>query len=173
MTKHISRERMITFLLETPFFEALEPTELMEIIHIVERAEFKAGEVVFEEGATGDEWYIVYRGSVDVTKNGEKIAKIGQKGCFGEMSVLDKLPRSATIVANVDSVLLCVKSSIFNELINEEHLVAYKLIHEMAKLLSTRQRVSTATLSELLQDNNVDHVHKGIKDIVGVSTPGE
>lgn len=170
MTSHISREQMITFLLETPFFEMLDPRELMEIIHIVEKADFKSGEVVFEEGATGDAWYIVYRGSVDVLNNGEKIAEIGQKSCFGEMSVLDKLPRSATIVANEDSVLLCVKSSIFNELVNEANPVAYKLIYEMAKLLSNRQRASTAKLSELLRDNNVDDVHKGIKDIVGVST---
>ena len=131
MTSHIPREQMITFLLTTPFFESLEPREMMEIIHVVEKIECKEGDIIFEENAPGDAWYVVYKGSVTVEKSGTEIATIGERGCFGEMSIVDKLPRSATIRAAEDSVLLCVKSADFDELIKEEHLVAYKLLHEM------------------------------------------
>ena len=54
METKITRERLITFLLETPMFEKLIPSELMEIIHIVEVHQYQAGDVVFSEGDTGD-----------------------------------------------------------------------------------------------------------------------
>ena len=57
MDTKITRERLITFLLETPIFEELEPAELMEIVHIVEVAQYQAGDTVFSEGDGGDAWY--------------------------------------------------------------------------------------------------------------------
>jgi CRP/FNR family cyclic AMP-dependent transcriptional regulator len=173
MKRHISPEHMITFLLETPFFEKLEPRELQEIIHIVKEVEYKAGDILFEEGDSGDAWYVVYRGAVDILKYGEKIAEIGEKGCFGEMSILDKLPRSATVRAAIDSIFLRVSSEDFDKLTNEKHPVAYKLIHEMAILSSQRQRDTTAKLSLLLQSSDVNDVHAGIRCIVGESTVRE
>ena len=165
---------MITFLLETPFFEKLEPREVMEIIHIVEVAEYPAGDVVFKEGDTGDAWFIVYRGAVDVLKEGaageKKIAEIGPKGCFGEMSILNDLPRSATIRAAEDTMVLRVKRGVFGKLVEEEHLVAYKLLHEMAILLAERQHTSTSKLSELLDKSDVGDIQNGIRSIVGESS---
>ena len=174
MKNKISRERMITFLLETPFFEKLEPTELMEIIHIVEVEEYQAGDTIFNEGDEGDAWYVVYRGMVDVLKKGitgeTKIAEIGPKGCFGEMSILNGLPRSATIRADEDSTVLRVKRGVFGKLIEEEHLVAYKLLHEMAILLAERQHTSTTKLSGLLDETDVSSIQSGIRGIVGESS---
>jgi len=174
MKAKIPRERMITFLLETPFFEKLEPTELMEIIHIVEVDEYQAGDTIFNEDDTGDAWYIVYRGLIDVLKNGSagemKIAEIGPKGCFGEMSVLNGLPRSATIRAAEDSMVLRVKRDAFGKLIEEDHMVAYKLMHEMAILLAERQHTSTTKLSVLLDETDVGNIQNGIRNIVGESS---
>jgi hypothetical protein len=61
METKITRERLITFLLETPMFENLDPSEIMEIIHIVDIEQFQAGETVFNEGDVGDAWFVLYR----------------------------------------------------------------------------------------------------------------
>jgi len=173
----IPREQMITFLLETPFFEKLEPTEIMEIIHIVEVAEYQAGEVIFKEGDPGDAWFVVYSGAVDVLRDGATnaiiIAEIGPKGCFGEMSILDGLPRSATVRAAEDSTVLRVKRGAFGKLIDDDHLVAYKLLYQMAVLLAGRQRTSTTRLSELLNATDVSEIQDGIMSIVGDSSVRE
>ena len=63
METKVTRERLITFLLETPMFEKLVPSEIMEIIHIVEVEQYQAGDVVFREGDKGDAWFVLYRGS--------------------------------------------------------------------------------------------------------------
>jgi len=173
----VTRERLITFLLETPMFEKLVPSELMEIIHIVEIVQFRAGDVVFREGDTGDAWFVLYRGKVDVLKQGatgeKKINELGPQACFGEIAILDGSPRSATIRATEDSVVFRVPRKIFGELIDSEQLVAYKLLHQMAILLAGRQRSTTLRLSELLDVTEITEVHKGIKHIVGESSVRE
>jgi CRP-like cAMP-binding protein len=173
----INRERMITFLLETPMFEKLEPSEIMEVIDIVEIKHYKAGDTIFHEGEPGDAWFVLYRGTVDVLKHGltgeKKITEIPERACFGEISILDGSPRSATIQAETDAVAFRIPRDAFSALVDSNHLVAYKLLHQMAILLATRQRGTTARLSELLGATSLADVHEGIKGIVGESSVRE
>jgi len=177
MEAKVTRERLITFLLETPMFEKLDPSEIMEIIHIVEVAQYQAGDIVFSEGDAGDAWFVLYRGKVEVLKHGstgeKKITELGPQACFGEISILDGSPRSATIRVTEDSVVLRVLREAFGELLENDHLVAYKLLHQMAILLAERQRTTTLRLSELLNATEIMEVHKGIMSIVGESSVRE
>lgn len=177
METKVTRERLITFLLETPMFEKLAPSEIMEIIHIVEVEQYQAGDVVFREGDTGDAWYVLYRGAIEVLKHGatgeKKIIELGPQACFGEISILDGSPRSATIRVTEDSVAFRVPRKAFSELLDNGHLVAYKLLHQMAILLAERQRTTTLRLSELLNASEITEVHEGIMSIVGESSVRE
>jgi CRP/FNR family cyclic AMP-dependent transcriptional regulator len=177
MEPKVTRERLITFLLETPMFEKLVPSEMMEIIHIVEVEQYQAGDIVFREGDKGDAWFVLYRGAVEVLKHGatgeKKITELGRRACFGEISILDGSPRSATIRAIEDSVVFRIPRETFGELMDNGHLVAYKLLHQMAILLAERQRTTTLRLSELLNATGIAEVHEGIMSIVGESSVRE
>jgi CRP-like cAMP-binding protein len=177
MEAKVTRERQITFLLETPMFEKLVPSEIMEIIHIVEIESYQAGDIIFREGDTGDAWFVLYRGAVEVLKHGatgeKKIIGLGPQACFGEISILDGSPRSATIHVTEDSVVFRIPRNAFGELMDDDHLVAYKLIHQMAILLAERQRNTTLRLSELLNATAITDVHEGIRSIVGESSVRE
>lgn len=174
MEARISRENMITFLLTTPMFEDLEPKEISEITHIVQTLKFMSGDTIFSEGEPGNAWYTLYSGEVTVLKqsdSGEKSIKVlGPHSCFGEIAVLDGLPRSATIRTTKDSIVLRIPIDKFRDLLNEDHLVAYKLVKHMALMLASRQRASTEALSKLLQANELANVHEGIREIVGESS---
>lgn len=177
MEAHISRENMITFLLTTPMFEDLEPKEVMEIIHIVEAIKFGPGDTIFSEGDSGDAWYALYSGEVEVLKqsdSGEKTIKALDPGsCFGEIAVLDGLPRSASIRTTKETTVLRMPQGKFKGLLDSDHIIAYKLIKHMAILLASRQRSNTETLSNLLKANALTDVHEGIKGIVGDSSARE
>ena len=177
METNVTRERLLTFLLETPMFEKLEPSEIMEVIHIVEVEQYQEGDIVFSESDPGDAWFVLYRGAVEVIKHGatgeKKITELGPQACFGEISILDGSPRSATIRVTENSVVLRVPRDAFAELLESDHLVAYKLLHHMAILLAERQRNTTLRLSELLSANEISEVHKGIMGIVGESSVRE
>lgn len=177
MEAQISRENMITFLLTTPMFEELEPNGVMEVIHIVEVKKFGPGDIIFREGDSGDAWYALYKGEVEVLKqsgNGENTIRTLEPGsCFGEIAVLDGLPRSASIRATKETVVLRMPQGELNDLLEKDHLVAYKLIKHMAILLASRQRSITEALSNLLLANELADVRKGIKEIVGDSAARE
>ena len=177
METKIPRERLITFLLETPMFERLSPGELMEIVPIVDVVPYRAGEVVFSEGDAGDAWYVIYKGAVDVLRQGRSgevaINRLGPRTCFGEIAILDGSPRSASIRTSEDSVMFRIPREAFDSLIEAEHLVAYKLIHQMAILLASRQRGSTARLSELLYCSGIGEIQEGIQLIVGEASVRE
>lgn len=177
METHVTRERLTTFLLEAPIFDNLEPAEIMQIMHIVEVRPLQAGDVVFNEGDPGDAWFVLYKGSVDILKDtphGEnRIATLTPPACFGEMSILDGLPRSAMVRATEDSVALRIPRSTFEGLLDANELIAYKLIYHMAILLAHRQRATTETLSRLLEDTSVTAIHAGLKVIVGEASVKE
>lgn len=177
METKITRERLIIFLLETPMFMSLTPSELMEMIHIVEAEKYQIGDVIFEEGDSGDAWYVLYKGAVEVLKDdaggGKKINELGPHACFGEISILDGLPRSATIRVIEDSEMFRVPREAFAGLLDDDHLVAYKLLHQMAILLAERQRTATLKLSELLHASEITEIHEGIKSLIGESSVRE
>jgi CRP-like cAMP-binding protein len=168
---HLTREKIVAFLLEAPMFEALEPLEIMRIVHIVEVQQLHKGEVVFEEGAPGDAWFVLYEGSVDVLKGAsadEKavIATRRAPECFGEIAILDGASRSATVRAAEKSVVLKIQRGNFAALLENGELVAYKLVHQMAVSLARRQRAVTDMLSSLLGTSELDEIVIGISEIV-------
>ena len=177
METKVTRERLITFLLETPMFEKLDPSEIQEIIHIVEVEQYQAGDVVFSEGDTGDAWFVLYRGAIEVLKHGstgeKKIAELGPQACFGEISISGWLATFRNDPCHRRCCSVRIPREAFDELLENDHLVAYKFFHQMAILLAERQRTTTFRLSELLNATEIMEVHRGIMGIVGESAVRE
>lgn len=171
MTSHVTLERLITFLLETPMFENLEPTEIKQLTDIIEAKEFAAGQTLFNEGDPGDAWYALYRGKVDVIKDvgdGQKeIYPLGTGACFGEIAILDGQPRSATIQAMEDCIVLRISRKDFQDLLDQEHIVAFKLLRNLAITLAQRARSTTERLSELVLEAEKAQLPPGVTQLVG------
>ena len=93
MEAHLTPERLVTFLLDTPMFDNLDPSEIRQILHIVEPRSLKAGEVVFREGDDGDAWYVLYQGGAEVLKqsaDGEDVIARRMRDAVSEMSHYDE-----------------------------------------------------------------------------------
>ena len=114
---------------------------------------FKKGEDIIKEGTLGDCAYIIEQGSVEVSKltaHGEKqvLGVLEKSEIFGEMGLIDGLPRSATVTAREDCVMSVCSQETFNNLAdhNPESLIP------IFKVLVGRLR-STLALVETLQQN--------------------
>lgn len=168
MTTRVTTERMITFLLETPMFETLDPSEIRELLPIIGVKEYAAGQTLFREGDAADSWYALYRGKVDVIKNvgtdRKEIYPLNPGACFGEIALLDGAPRSATIQAIDDSVVLQISRPAFEELLDQNHAVAYKLLRYLAVTLARRARSTTERLSELVLEAETGRSGKVMTD---------
>jgi hypothetical protein len=67
-----------------------------------------AGTVIFSVGDAPDGMYVVQEGEVDLVISGVNVETVGPTGVFGEMGLVDGLPRSATATARTDAKLVCV-----------------------------------------------------------------
>ncbi len=171
--KTITLEQIILFLLETPMFEGLSAGELSEIVHIMQIRRLRDGQQLFAEGAEGDGWYVVFEGEVAVTRSDEvgpirEIARLGPRACVGEMAVIDGSPRSAAVCSRGEATVFRFPRYEFEGLLADDNLAAYRLVHEMAKVLCQRQRTMTARVSELLaqRDASAKKLRKEIGPLV-------
>ncbi len=167
----ITLEQIITFLLEAPMFGDLNPTELSQIVHIMQVQRVRAGHPIFKEGDPGDAWFVIFDGGAEVFKNDEfgpsrRIAELTPRACFGEMAILDHSPRSASVIAKGDSTVFRFPRTEFEALIADDNLAAYKLVYEMAKVLCIRARNTTQALTDALSDKAPDRLEKTSRKVV-------
>ena len=176
----LTLESIINFLLDTPMFANLEVSELSQIVRIIQIQRVRHGQSIFVEGELGDAWYVVHRGAVAVTKSrmygpSEELARLGPKVCFGEMALIDGSPRSASVSAVSDGVLFRFGKSNFDALLSDGNLAAYKLVHEMAKVLCERQRNMTNKLTDVVVDSkqSADEIRDELRPVVEEQTVHE
>jgi CRP-like cAMP-binding protein len=91
-----------------------------------------AGRVLCDEGSMGHEFYLILDGNAAVRKAGRKVATLGPGQYFGEMALLDKGPRSATVVAETPMTLLVIGQREFAAVLDEVPTMAHKLLAVMA-----------------------------------------
>ena len=82
-----------------PAFSALEPDELSEILEHGRWVNVAPGEAILEQGEAGDAFYAIGSGQVDVVKDGTLVRTLGPGAHFGEIALLQKVPRTASVVA--------------------------------------------------------------------------
>ena len=126
-------------------FRELTPGEMDTLISIAHEKRVKKDEVIFEEGDTGDAFYLIVSGSVRISTivpgvGEEALAVLKEGEYFGEMALIDDAPRSASAIANEDVILLLIEKEQFRKLLAKETGMAYKLLWVFTKTLSARLR---------------------------------
>lgn len=96
---------------------------------------FRAGETVFHEGEAGDCMFAVLEGEVEIQKNGIVLERVGAGGVFGEMSLIDHSPRSASAVAGTDCSVAAVPQKRFTFLVQQTPYFALEIMHVLAERL--------------------------------------
>lgn len=128
------------------------------LTNLLEEEDYLAGEVIFQEGESGETAYLIWSGQIGVLK-GDLRAPIllGLRGpgeVVGEMALLEGQPRSATIVALQDSRLLKINRHGFHTILQRAPVVGL----EMLKMLSRRLRASDQhRLSEIQAERQLSH----------------
>ena len=127
---------MINYLKLIPLFSSLTDEELYAILGLSFTVKYPKKKIVFIENEEGDKLYIILKGSVKVSKiseSGEEIIlAIMHKGdFFGDMSLLDGKPSSATVISIEDSELMLINRNNFEKVIEKHPTIAFKLLKEL------------------------------------------
>jgi CRP/FNR family transcriptional regulator, cyclic AMP receptor protein len=118
-----------------PLFSTLSKRDLQRITSAADELDVEAGRELVTEGRVGHEFFLILRGQAIVRRNKRKVATLGPGEYFGELALLHRGPRSATVVAQTDMKLLVLGQREFAGLLDSAPGMASKLLTGMAQRL--------------------------------------
>ena len=131
MAKTDAREQ----LRRVPLFKGLSNSELQQLSQLVKEQSYKAGAPIVQEGQTGLGLYVIRSGRASVKKAGRTVNRIGPNEFFGEIAVLDGGPRTASVIADEDTVCYTLASWEIKPLLTKNAGLAYKMLVEVVRRL--------------------------------------
>ena len=128
-----------------PAFAGYSDADLELLVYIGTLRTFAAGDVLMREGTHGESCFLIASGAVAVTREGSAspIATLGPGALVGQLALLDRAPRSATVIASLDTVTLDVQGTSFANLVRASSPLALRFQWQVA-LAGVRQ-LRTAT----------------------------
>ena len=194
MTDTLTRREARDSLRSIPIFREASDEDLDKLaLHLIERS-FPKDAIIVDEGLAGDYMYVIRSGRVKVTKASdegrEQIMNLfGEGDFFGEMSLLDNEPRSASVTTLEPSLLLALSRRDFLELLKTRSTLALCVIQELTRRLrDTGEQASSISFQKVQErtqglferiardEGSTDHsritptlTHQQIADMIGTS----
>src|SRR2546426_5508306 len=113
------KDEYLEHLAKVPLFSACSKKELQTIARASDDVDVQSGKVLVEEGKPGHEFFLILDGEASVKRGSKRIARLGPGRYFGELALLDRGPRSATVVADTGMDLLVLGQREFGALIDQ------------------------------------------------------
>ena len=156
-----------------PAFEGLSQNELRIVEQMLHQRQYKKGETVFNEGEPGAGMYIVKSGEVGITRkmdNGAELALALVKECgfFGELALLDEIPRSASAKAVADTVLFAFSKPSLESLCRRNPRLGIKILSNLSRLICRRLVLSNDAMEQF--QNRLGGEKEEEKPLEGLAT---
>jgi CRP/FNR family transcriptional regulator, cyclic AMP receptor protein len=152
--KPSSVEEMLS---KIPVFEKLEVKELRHLASIVHRRQYATGEHVFYQGDPGLGMYVVEKGKVGIIVSSDdgtakEVTELVNGDFFGEISLLDESPRSASVVVKEDSQLIGFFRPDLFEVMEKSPQTGLKIVMKLAEMIGERLRHMNSEFSKLRKE---------------------
>lgn len=147
------RDPLATALGKLPLFADLNERQLREIGRIVHVRTYRAGETIFEVGEVGVAMYAILAGDVEIVQRREppgenaRLAKLAAGDLFGEMALLDPLPRPAAAVATSPAELAAIARPDWLDLIGRRPDIGVKVLLLLTRMIAERLIIADRQLS--------------------------
>lgn len=109
----LRRNAKLDLIKGTPLFAHCSKKDLQQIAQIADEVDLRAGKVLIREGERGREFFVLVSGEVEVRRKGRKVSTLGPGSFFGELALLSKAPRTATVTAVTPIDVLVITDSAF------------------------------------------------------------
>ncbi len=116
-----------------PLFAACSRRELGAIASLAEEVDLPDGKVIIREGETGREFFALVEGTAEVRRKGRKVADIGPGDFVGELALLTRRPRTATVTTTSDVRTLVLTDRAFRSLLESTPLIQLKILQALAE----------------------------------------
>ncbi len=143
------------FIRNVYFFNGLTDDEILSIGNVCHKQTLNTGEIICKEGSEANRFFIILSGAVEVWKDyyqkePDMLAVHGPGHLFGEMALVDELPRSATVIAREKTELLYIYRDDFQRIIKENSSIALSIMKSVSAMI----RKSNESFVEGLREKN-------------------
>jgi CRP/FNR family cyclic AMP-dependent transcriptional regulator len=115
-----------------PIFAGLSAKERARVARLIDEVDVPAGRRLIKEGDRGGEFFIIVSGAVEVRRKGRLLRRLAKGDFVGEIALIDKGPRTATVTTTEPSTLFVVASREFHSLMNTTPGVESKVLRALA-----------------------------------------
>jgi CRP/FNR family transcriptional regulator, cyclic AMP receptor protein len=122
-------------LAKVPLFSACSKKEIQQLAKLAQDIHVDAGHVVVREGAAGAEFFAIADGQAEVSRHGKVVATLGPGAFFGDLALLDKAPRNATVTAKTPMDLIVLGQREFTSILENSPTFVRKLLVGLAHRL--------------------------------------
>jgi CRP-like cAMP-binding protein len=126
----------IDLIRKVPLFARCSRAELKEIAMLADEIDLREGKEMTREGAPGREFFVLLEGTAEVKKNSRKVNTLGPGDFFGEIALVSREPRTATVIATSPVRALVITDWSFRQLLDDAPRVKTKVMEAMAERLA-------------------------------------
>jgi CRP-like cAMP-binding protein len=145
------KDHRLSILQQVGLFKGLRRNLLMKLLVDLVEKEYQQGDVIFSEGDPGKALYIILDGSVEIVKRcgseDKVLVTLSAGSFFGELALIDQMPRFASATAMKKTTMLIMYKSYFDDLIRANNNISSQLLMNLVELLAAYVRTNHATHS--------------------------
>jgi CRP/FNR family cyclic AMP-dependent transcriptional regulator len=132
----LHRNQKVELIKRVPLFAGLSKKDLEQIASIADEIDLREGKELTTQGKSAREFFVLLEGSVDVTKDGQRINQLGDGDFFGEIALVSRSPRTATVTATAPIRALVITDRSFRRLLEGSPEIQLKVLEALAERLA-------------------------------------
>ena len=131
----MAKPKLEVALAAVPLFEGLSKRHLKKIAGAAEVVNYMAGHSIVREGEDGDSFFVVLAGQAKVTVKGRTVNRVLPGDHFGEISLLDGGPRTASVVSETPMTMLMIRRRAFTKALEADPDLSISLMESLARMI--------------------------------------
>ena len=131
----LRKNAKVDLLSKVPLFAGLSKSQLGQLATVADEIDFPAGKVLIHEGDSGREFFVVLEGEAEIRRKGRKLETQRKGDFFGEIALVSKVPRVATVTAVTPMRVLVIRGQEFDALLKRVPVIALRVLEAVADRL--------------------------------------
>jgi CRP-like cAMP-binding protein len=131
----LGKDGKVELIRKVPLFSKLSKTGLREVASIADEIDLPEGKALTREGDPGREFIVILEGEADVTQRGRRIRQLGKGDFLGEIALVTKQPRTATVTTTAPVRALVVTERDFSRLLRDSPQISQGVLEALAERL--------------------------------------